>query len=235
MGLLHSTFLFDYNLFRQEVSDLLHELDKGNYWLACARARESVQSIKADKWILHEQGTTLEPSIFEIEFDPASIGPDRVGYCLLVILSTYLRENLPSLGENWVILQRVLQMVGWDDADAELLIEGVPIETLLKPDLKNITLGPRKFNDPYWRWMVPDHARAAGWLPLEELRRLRYQLLGTKHLLKGFDFTRYPYIQVTNPVVIRDHQQRLQTAHTNVLALLLAAEAANTGLFIVIS
>lgn len=235
MGLLHSTFLFDYKLFYQEISALLRDLDKGDYLPVYARARESVNGIKPEEWILHDQGTTLVPSILEIGVDPEFRESDRIGYCLLVILSAYLRKNQPSLCENWAILHRVLQIVGWSNVDSELLIEGMPIEKLLKPNLKFISREPRKSTDPYWRWVVPDHAHTAGWLPLEEIHRLRLKLLEAKPLLAHFDFTSYPHIEVTNPVVVRDYQQRLQMAYTNALALLSAAEEVKVGLFMVIS
>jgi hypothetical protein len=234
MGLLHSTFLFDYNLFYQRVSELLYELDKGNYLPVYMRAQESIRGTKTEEWILHDQGTTLEPSVLEIETDTALGESDRIGYCLLVILSTYLHRPSSSLGENWVILQRVLQMVRWGDVDSKLLIEGMPMEKLLKPELE-IVQAPRKFTDPYWRWVIPDHARTAGWLPSGETRRLRHRLLAAKQLLEHFDFTLYPHIQVANPVVIQDYQRRFQTAYTNALALLSAAGETNRGIFIVIS
>lgn len=233
MGLLHSAFLFDYKRFRQETFDLLCEADRGNYLPIYARARQSVQCIEAEEWILHLQGTTL--SLHEIETDIELDEPIEVGYHLLVVLSAYLLRKCPSLAGNWGVLQKALQVAGWSDVDIELLVEGMPIEKLLKPDIEILQRGHQKATDPYWRWVIPTQAYASGWLPGEEVRRLRCKLQRTEKRIQIFDFSRYPGIDTTNPTVIREYGRYLQTAYANALALLLVVEKAGMGVFMVIS
>lgn len=235
MGLLHSAFLFDYRRFRKEILDITCELDKGNYSPVYARAKLAVQGIEADNWILNLQGTTLSPSLLEAEAHAKPDEPDNIGYCLLVILSKYLQDSSASLAGNWGVLREVLRKVGWRYEDTRLLTEGMPTEVLLKPDIKFNQRSHLRMTDPYWRWMIPTQAHRSGWLSVGEIQRLRCLLLDTEKKLEQFDFACYPRIDTTNPSVIREFQRYLQSAHENALALLLAAEKSNMGLYMIIS
>jgi hypothetical protein len=237
VGLLHSAFLFDYAHFRQDIDDLLSEASKSNFLPVYERAKQNARHIEPEDWILHQHGTTLSLSPFEDKKYVEQDGLDEsveVGYCLLVILSSYL-ENCPSLGENWGFFEMALKNVGWIDLDARLLIKGLPIEMLLNSDARIVQSKYRELGDPYWRWVIPTQAYASGWLPIEEIHRLRSKLEETERMLERVDFTDWAGIDTTNPAVVKEYDKSLQGAFTDVLAMLSIAEEMGAGLFMVIS
>lgn len=181
MSLAHSAFQFDYRAFQSVAIPLAAELDAGNpepLRAQVAKIRLEVGNPK--NWILHDKG--IEMGDYGMDRDP------RFQNCLwgnwfLTILSAFLSPCI-ELGYDWPKLSRTLHNLKWTDEDVWRVLTGLPTAWLLKPNAPYQRDMVAEHSMPYWYWMRPHRSTYGGWLPVEEVERLRQRLLADQHLLE---------------------------------------------------
>ena len=221
--MLHRVFLFDYEGFRRYIAPIVQAVDQGNYEPLYTRAEEIIRSTRPEEWPLQDQGTGLE------SIDP-SLGVDSgsIGYWLLVILSTFL-SKASSLA-RWGILRQALVATGWSEEDSWQIIRGIHTASILKPD---IDVGPDtivRISDPYWFWVFPTQSYQRGWLPLEEIKKIRHQLVAAEPAIMALDLVVKGRSDKESVGI-----ERLRLAYDEAHAMLQSAEVSQLGLFMVIS
>lgn len=177
--MLHTAYLSNVKLFREQVKEYLVQLGKGNYKPLYQKYREVFRSVAPEDWILQDQGTSLEDIAIE-NFDNFNLG-----YFLMVYLSTFMKK-LPSLGQDYRFLYGALRKSGWDEDHIWLLLRGLPIASILKPGEINLDFSVHE-NDPYWKLMFPSQSWQRGWLPINHIVQLKQDLLAIQDSIYSFN------------------------------------------------
>ena len=239
MSLAHSAFLFDYRAFQSAVGSLTAELDAGNPEPLRARVAEIRQRIgNSANWILHDRGTYL--------WDAVPAGDARFksglwGNWLLTILSTFLSPCIEQ-GDDWSKLSCTLHSLKWTDEDVWRLLTGLSTVWLLKLDASYQRGMVVEWSMPYWYWMRPDRSTYCGWLPVEEVERLRQRLLDDQHRLEE-DLQTWirlsPHVSAANAHISPDLNpdywyQRIPIVYQQAVAMMSRASEAGVGLFSVV-
>lgn len=173
MSFKHSTFFFDYKSYKDELSSLSTELDKGNNSHLSLLVR-NIREIVGDPedWILNNKGT----SIGNIGLDQKSeYRNGLIGHWLLIVLSKYL-SPAKSLWYRWNRLSLLLRTIEWKEEDVKAVIFGNSIAALISTDYGVSTGTSIKWSDPYWMWIRPGRSIYSGWLPLESISPLKKRL-----------------------------------------------------------
>lgn len=178
MSLQQSSFLFDYDAFQATATPLVAALDAGDprpLQESVTRIRQKAGPYK--NWVLHDKGTALWDSVSAQ--DPR-FKSSLWGHWLLIVLSEFLHPCV-SLGYDWTKLSVTLHSLKWSEVDVRRVFVGLPTVWLLKPeapyerDKHGILIVEKPI--PYWYLITPDRATYSGWLPIEEIIRLRDRLL----------------------------------------------------------
>jgi hypothetical protein len=227
--MLHAAFVLDHTAFQHHIAPILVAIDRGALYPLRTKAEAVIGSMEPEEWLLQEQGTMLE------SFEPfGDIDHADIGYWLLVLMSTFL-QRAPSLGTNWSVLLRALDIVGWSEDDSWLLARGVPTVSLLKPDIHIAPGTVLRESDPYWHWMVPTQSYQRGWLPPEQVHRLKPRLESARDAIMALDDTVIDASYGRSPYGPLDNVARLRDAYGKALAMLKAASSVGKALYMVIS
>lgn len=237
MAILHTAYLFDWEAFRAAALPLAQAVDRSDDALLRARANAVLDHLQRDEreWLLHDPKSN---PLLDLGRWPSPLKPDQIGYCFLVLLSSFLRRSPASLLGDWAILHAGLAALGWRENDAVLLTRGLYAEVLLRPGrvadpLLRPTLGGDTSRDDY-AWWVRARNGDTGWLDTATVARLlpRLQALqGDLARLDGEQLRRATY-----PTTGRSASPaRLLTGYQHAVAMLTAAAQEDRGVFMTIS
>lgn len=222
-----SVFLFDYQRFRQDITPVLEALDRGNYGPLYEWQKRVVQSMKPEDWILHDEGTDLD------SFEPEEqMNNSDLGYWLLVVLSTYLRQP-PSPLKDWGLFGHALYLA---DNKSWLMLDGSSTTSLIKPGSEAARPESLRVSDPYWYWVIPTQAYQSGWLSLEQIRSLEQRLVSNHDAIMEVDQRKL--VEGTTglkDISTPERITRLQTAYDDALKMLRTAIEEGVGLYWIFS
>ena len=226
--MLHTAYLFDVEQFRDQVKEYLDQLDKGVYEPLYRKYQEVLLSTKPEEWVLHDQGTTLEDFLIE-----GHISSFDLGYLLLVYLSTFMKK-CPSPGSDYGLLFRVLlESAGWDEDHIWLLLRGMPVGSIFKPEDKSMDFSFH-MDGPYWKLVFPSQSWQRGWLPVDKAIQLKQDLLAIKDHIYSLDESFLEEFFL-GPFGRTPVKPRLKRAFDTEFLMLSEAERLNLALYLVIS
>jgi hypothetical protein len=248
MGLQHAA-TFRYAAYQSEILALVEQVDRGNFEPLRRAVVEAIpqlaqgyplesgwtsydKPISVQTWSLFEHGLSDLPDAQEFENIPSPSNYE-LGLWFFFLAGKYATP-CPSLYGNWGVLWHVLHHSGWSITDCDLLVRGFPAFKLLKPDL--VAEQPKflPLTAPYF-FCVDSGRSNSGWLPTQEIERLLPQLDDAEHAVKAFDARDIPWINVDNPVVIREFDDYISVGYKSALEMLAAAKRAEQGLFMSIT
>lgn len=239
MAYNQSSFLLDYRAFREAAAPLMAALDAGNPAPLQVRAAQVSRAIGSPKdWILHDKGTFLGD--VSAKSDPRYRN-SQWGHWFLIVLSEFLRPTV-SLGYDWMKLSRTLHYFGWDQEASRRVFAGLPTVWLLKPDAPYHQGMFITWETPYWYWLGFDRSIHDGWLPVEEIPRLRQRLQAEQPLVERELRTRVvlpPEVSVErahlSPLFDPDYwYARIPIVYRQAIEMMDQALKANVGLFMVV-
>jgi hypothetical protein len=226
----HSAFIFDYFSYQKDVYKIKPYLDKNNLIPLYDEYRKTLESIKTEKWVLEDIGTSLVP----MDYVQVKRQSD-IGYMLLVVLSKYLHPVI-SLNDDWMLLENVLETVfSWRSDKTKLLVSGLSTVLFFEPNA-NKTLDFVPKNAPYTHWVIPMYSHLRGWLPIEEIYSLYddldmiYNEIFSLDEEKVYQFSEHRPIEYMGNVATR-----LQKAYIAAITMLKEAKNANMGLYFIVS
>lgn len=250
----HHAAVFDYKKYQREVHRLVARVDQQDYNPLKERVCQVIKQLQ-DEWPLSDFGETRyrDGVIIEVltqEWPLLEHGDDGLasiddvrsistptaqdlGYWFLITLAKYLSPCISPMN-NWYVLATVLESLGWSKPDSELLFCGFPTYKLIKPELTEPSIKPLTAKSPYWLWVQPSRAWS-GWLPNAKIELLLDKLRHTKDQIVNFDLVMIPNIDVSNPIVVKDYSEYLQTGFDDTLAMLSVAKKRQLGLFMSIT
>ena len=214
----YTIFWFDYHSFRHDVVSLSLELDRGNPRPLRKRVHQIVHTLSSERWILEDEGTTLEPELVDEELDAI-----RVGYAFLIVLSRYLEQSQFTY-TGPATLTSFLPRIGWAPRDADALAYGDTPSKILKPQVTTPTAWWSSAD--YRDHIRPTQANRCGWLSHERLAFFSGRLQDAISLLQQRNIPEFPN-RYTDHSVHQALEQRWQ--------LFEAARMAKRGLFIIYS
>jgi len=253
---IHYASTFSYKEYQDLARQFAEQVDQQNYEPLAQRTQDAIQRLQRDwpvsdfcsykyedgiekkvltqEWPLWEHGGGGLIASDEVKTHPTPT-QSEIGEWFLIVLAEHLGP-CPSPFGNWVVIHDVLTILGWDPSNADLLFKGLPTYKLLKPNIMEKEPRRRTHSSPYWFWLHAGHSRS-GWLPIEEIHRLDGQLRKMKNKVRKFDIRKLSrgfynsYIDIHNPIVIRDYEQYLKAGYRDTLAMLSTALQQGTGLF----
>lgn len=224
-----SIFLFDYKNFLINAKRLFLSIDEGDFHPLLTEANSILDHVPSKAWILDDCGTNLERLSLESIDDPFN-----VGYLLLIVMSKYLKEKLPSEG-NFRLLYGALNRSKFP-GNAKSLIFGNPINSLFELD-NDIFYGECKNQSrSYFQWIRPSQSYNAGWIDIEQINALTAQLFTAEEDILSMNEATLELIETHIPPEYRfDPKKRLNSAYNSAISMLFSAQKNNCGLYMVIS
>jgi hypothetical protein len=250
MALTHRGFLLNAKGFEERATPILAALDAGDAQPLFAQAVLAFERTTPDQWPFRQCGERLldirkvdttgrawqEPIERQLGNIPA-LHPSDIGYWLLLILSAFV-ERRPDIdiGDDYPILDGVLQILGWSEENRRLIFEGIPISALFEsrvPPIEQID------SRHYWNYARPYSSRAAGWLSQRQTSELHRRLLTERKSTETFDPKRFGDRFMGRRLTVPEGQfqylKLLHFAYGRATRMLKAARQAETELYVVLS
>ncbi len=250
MALRHRGFLLNAKSFEERVSPILAALDAGDAQPLFAQAVLTFERATLDQWPFRQCGERLldirkvdsmggawQEPIEQQLGNISALHPSDVGYWLLLILSAFV-EGRPDIdiGDDYPILDGVLQMLGWNEENRRLIFEGIPISAMFEtrvPPIEQID------SRHYWNYARPYSSRVAGWLSQKQILKLRHRLLAERKSIETFDSKRFGDRFMGRPLTVPEGQleylKLLRFAYDHATRMFEAARQAETELYVVLS
>jgi hypothetical protein len=224
MNVRHS-FLFSYQQFIEESARVINQIDAQDYGPFIDRTRTAIRKIQGN-WYFEELGDGVLPHEEDILEITAS---DRnLGFWFRIILAEFLSPVL-SVSSNWSVVYDVLIELGWEKEDCDLLVKGKPPYRLLKPEEERSDHRPLTNESPYWMWLHPHWAKA-GWLSINEIKRLFRMFEDSFDEITKFDLKLLSTIITKEPLVLKEYKTYLEEGVTETSNVLSTAIKADRGL-----
>lgn len=185
MALIHDAYLFSPRLFLKAMVPFATAIgqDAGRgYRLLRENAIRSFDHNSKVRLLADRYGSWDRPSI--AQHFPEQIAEDASDITFWLILSLYEHLGLPSddeavsLGHYWRECCEVLQILGWDEAEARLLIHGHRFETLAQACMDNTDalLALDEVSDIWTKFRPMSTSSSTGWLDQGDVEMLSQKL-----------------------------------------------------------
>jgi len=233
MTLAHIAALFEYEKLKRDINDLRSDLDREEFTSLRVNAKAILES-NPQVWKILERFHQYDLQEERVE----AVAPY---VCTFVVLSQYLqvcpsidyptwqfltRRVQSSQVRNWKVLQQGLLTIGWTARDVILLIEGMSVPWLVKPDV---------VADPIER-LPSSHAwyslGRTGWLDRQEIQRLLVRLEQSRGDFLHLNPASLPLHDITSGELVSDEQ--IELAFVCAWGMLRTADVAGAGLFLAI-
>jgi hypothetical protein len=227
MGNFHDVYLFEPENFMNAIMPYMEALRKvkNGYSLVRTAAIDLYDRNPQVRFLAEEYGGWDRNAI--ITQIPSSYpqSPDNIAFWFVILLYGYCRMKEPStlgLGNHWRLVDSILKMLDWSDADRNLLIEGKRFTELVqKTFLENKKNGEINIMG-YWDYVNPfSQDGHVGWISFQESQILLERMINDKDRLTGI------------AKIMKTDFELLQRVYQAASEMLIAAKEAHCGLCII--
>jgi len=167
MTIYHDAYLFNSGEFEKVIRKLTPNLEANDYTLINSIAIDTFENVPQVQRLSDEYGAWDKEGILKMPIVPPYDQQTIAFWLMILLYGSFANVKIHEfgLGEYKNVLKQILQILGWDDKEQNLLIKGKSFEEFASERLNT--------DEQYWKFVHPfSVAGWAGWIPISSINHL---------------------------------------------------------------